>query len=76
MALGCIHDDWDKNRRTKSLEQDVGDRLEHSVRDEEDGQSRIVLRGTEVQGFLQAGDLGVADVGSVKKGKQIQEAEL
>lgn len=62
--------------RAQSLEQDVGYRLEDGVRHEEDGQRGIVAGRREAQVRAQAGELCVADVGTVEEGEQVEEAKL
>lgn len=63
-----------ENRGSEALEQDVGQGLEESVGDEEDGQTGIILTTGDFQGLLQAVELGVADVGAVEEGDEVQEA--
>ena len=60
-----------------TFQQDVGQGLEQSIGDEEDGQCGIVLWATHVQ-VLEEGNINlcVANVGSVEKGNQIEEGEL
>jgi hypothetical protein len=72
----CLHDDWDEDGGAEFLEQDVGERLEDGVRHEEDGKGGVVAGRAHAQVFGEAGDFGVADVGAVKEGQQVEEAEL
>ena len=69
------HDDGDENARTEALEQDVGQRFEEGVGDEEDGQASVVLAAGDVEAFLEAIELGVADIGAVEEGDEVEEAE-
>ena len=54
------HDDGQEYARSIFLEQDVGQRLEDGVGDEEDGEGRVVLAICQVEIFLQTVDFGVA----------------
>ena len=69
------HDDRNEDAGTKALEQDVGQGLEEGVGDEEDGEAGIVLAAGDVQGFLQAIKFGVADIGAVEEGDEVEKAE-
>ena len=69
------HDRGDEDGRPEPLEEDVGQRLEERVGDEEDGQAGVVLPACDVQRFLEAVEFGVADVGPVEKGDEVEEAE-
>jgi hypothetical protein len=76
-----LHDDWNKNRRTKALQQDIRERLEHGVRDEENRERGIIfarrqgmLRWTKT--LLQTVNLRVADVCSVEECQKVEDTEL
>ena len=69
------HDDGDEDRRAQALEQDVRQGLEERVGDEEDGQAGIVLAARDVEGVGQAVEFGIADVGAVEEGDEVEEAE-
>ena len=69
------HDDWDEDRRAQALEQDVRQGLEERVGDEEDGQAGIILAARDVEGVGQAVEFGIADVGAVEEGDEVEEAE-
>ena len=69
------HDNGNEDRRAQALEEDVGQRLEEGIGDEEDGQAGIVLAAGQVEGFLEAVEAGVADVGAVEEGDEIEETE-
>ena len=69
------HDDGDEDRRAQALEQDVRQGFEERVGDEEDGEAGIVLPPRDVQGVGQAVELGIADVGAVEEGDEVEEAE-
>lgn len=71
-----LHDNGDVDGRAQSLEQDVAERLKNRVRDEEDGQCGIVPGCGKIQVCAKAGDFGIANVGPVEEGQQIEEAEL
>lgn len=63
-----IHDDGYENRRAKALQQYVGCRFKDGVRDEEDGECRIVLSsGHVMQVLLQSIDLCVSNVRSIEE---------
>lgn len=70
------HDNGEEDTRTHSLEQDVGEGFESGVGHEEDGQTGVVLAARHVQVGLKAVDLGIADVGAVEEGYEVEEAEL
>ena len=53
----------------------MGQGFEDGVRDEEDGQGEVVLGVGHVEVRLQAFDLGIADVGAVEEGDEVEEAE-
>jgi hypothetical protein len=69
------HDGGDEARRPQPLEQDVGKGFKHRVRHEEDGERGVELRCREAQVVAETGDLGVADVGSVEEGEEIEYRE-
>lgn len=70
------HDDGQEDTRAQPLEQDIGQGFETGVRDEEDGQTGIVLAVRHVEISLQAVDFGIADVCAVEEGDQVQETQL
>lgn len=69
------HDDGDEDRRAQALEQDICQWLEERVGYEEDGQASIVLAARHVQGVDQAVEFGIADVGTVEEGDEVEQAE-
>lgn len=71
------HDGGDEYRGPQPFEQDIGQGLEQGIRDEEDGDGGIVLaaRLGQVQRRLEAVQAGVANVGSVEEGDQVEQAE-
>ena len=69
------HDDGDEDAGPEAFEQDVGEGLEAGVGDEEDAEGGIVLAGGDVQGVFEAVEAGVADVGAVEEGDEVEEAE-
>lgn len=69
------HDSRDEDAGTKSLEEDVCQRFGEGVRDEEDGQSGVVLAASDVKGFFEADETGIANVGTIEKADQIEEAK-
>lgn len=69
------HDNRDENARSHLFEQDVGEWFEESVGNEEDGQAGVVLAGCDVNSLCEAIKFGVADVCTVEKGDEIEEAE-
>lgn len=71
-----LHDDWDEDGWTHALEQDVGEGLKDGVGDEEDRQSGIVGSTAETEILSKSIDLGIADIGTVQEGEQIQQTEL
>ena len=75
MVLG-LHDDGDEDGWPQLLEQDVGEGLKHGIRHEEDGQTRIVSANTQAKVLSEACDFGVTNVGPVKEGEEVEEAEL
>lgn len=58
-------------RRSVFLAQDPQDRGGEDVGHEEDGQDDVVLVSPEVEGFLQAGGFGVAEVGFVERVEEV-----
>lgn len=71
-----LHCYGDKHGRADALEQHVGDGLKDGIRHEEDCQRGVVLPDGESELLAQAGDVGVADVGAVEEGEEVEEAEL
>lgn len=69
------HDDRDEYAGSETLQQHVGQRFGEGVGDEEDGETGVVLAGGDVEAFLQAVEFGIADVGAVEEGDEIEEAE-
>lgn len=70
------HNGWNKDRGSDALEQHVGDWLKHRVGDKEYGERGIVLSHGETKLLAQSCNFGIPDVGAVKEGEQVQEAEL
>ena len=73
---GISHNNRDKDRRAEPLEEDVRQGLEDGVRDEEDGQGRVVRRLAQLEIRNEAGDLGISNIGSVEEREEVEEAEL
>ena len=69
------HDDRDEDGRAQALKEDIGQRLEEGVGDEEDGEAGIVLAAGNVKGFIEVVELRVADVGPIEEGNEVQEAK-
>ncbi len=69
------HDGRDEDGRAKTLEEDLGERLKERVGDEEDCQRNVVLGVGHLEVLLQALDLGIANVGAVEEGNEVEEAE-
>lgn len=69
------HDDRDENAGAKALEQDIGQGFEERVRDEEDGETGVVLAACDVETRLEAIELGIADVCAVEERDEVEEAE-
>jgi len=61
------HDHGNKDAGSQPLEQDVGKRFEEGVRDEEYGQSGIVLPVGHAKIFLQTIDFRISNVGPIMK---------
>ena len=64
--------DGQPNTRGELLHQDVGRNLEDDVRDEEDGQSRVVLNTSQVEIRLESESAGIADVDTVQESQEIE----
>lgn len=69
------HDSRDENTRSQTLEQDIGQRFEERIRDEEDGQTGVVLAAGDVKRCLQTVEFRIADVGAVEEGDEVEETE-
>ena len=69
------HDDGNEDGWSETLEQNLGQRLEASIGDEENGEGQVILRACQFQIFAQASDFGIADVGTVEEGGEVQETE-
>ena len=69
------HDARNEDARSKALQEDVGEGFEEGIGDEEDGEAGIVLTAGDVETFLEAIQLRVADIGSIEKGDEIEQAE-
>ena len=67
MRLTPHHDDGQENARPQLLEQNVGQGLEASVRNEEDRQTGIVLPVRHVQIFLESIELCVTDIRAIQE---------
>ena len=59
---------------TKSLEEDICERLGKGIGDEEKGESSIVLTPCDVQTVLKTIQLSISDIGSVEETDQVEEA--
>ena len=75
-AIDNLHNGRDKDGRPKTLKKHVGDGLEGTVRDKEDGESvaKLPFRHGDVLG--EVGNLGISNVGAIKEADEIEEAEL
>ena len=62
------HNDGDEDGRAKTLEKNIGEGFGERVGDEENGEAGIVLATGDSEGFLEADDAGIADVGAVEEG--------
>jgi hypothetical protein len=71
-----LHNGRDKARRPVPFKQHIGKGLEDGIGDKEDGKASVVLLRGDVHSFCEAGNLCVADVGSVKEGQEVKKAEL
>jgi hypothetical protein len=70
IGVGQLHNGRNENRWAQFLEKDVRQRLEYRVRHEENRESRIISSLTHVvQTLLQACNLRISDVCSVKEGE-------
>jgi hypothetical protein len=76
IAKICSHEDRYEDGRLQLLEKDVCQWLTHGVRDKEDGQCCVELGRSKTEVGREASDLGVADVGSVEKGEEVEDAQL
>jgi hypothetical protein len=76
MDVENLHYDWDENRRSEALQEDVGGGLEECIRDEENRKSCIILaRCVHVQVLRKPHDLGIANICSIQEGEKIEGAE-
>lgn len=66
------HNGRNEDRRLQALEQDVGEGFETSVRDEEKRESGVVLAAGHAEVVDEAVDFGVADVGPVEEGDEVE----
>ncbi len=69
------HDDRNENTGAKALEQDVGQGFEEGIRDEEDGEAGIVLAAGNMEALLEAIKPGIAYIGTIEEGNEVEEAE-
>ena len=69
------HYEWYKFTGTKSLEEDIGERLRKGVGDEEERESSIVLTPSDVQTFLKSIEFSISDIGSIEETDQIEQTE-
>lgn len=69
------HNRRNENRRLQALEQDVGEGFEAGVRDEEKRKSGVVLAAGHAEVVNEAVDFGVADVGPVEEGDEVEEGQ-
>ncbi len=77
IELRFIHDQWNEARRSPFLQKDVGQWLEQRIGHKEETESGIVHATRHVVEIsLKAIDLSITNVGSVKKGQQIEHTEL
>ncbi len=67
------HYDGDEDAGTEAFEEDIGQGFEKGVGDEEDGQAGIVLAAGDVEAFLEAIKPGVAYVGTIEEGDQVEK---
>jgi len=70
------HDSGYEYTGSEALEEDVGERLEAGVGDEEDGQGSVVLTVGHSEIGLKTIYLRITNVGTVEEGAQVEEAEL
>lgn len=71
LGIEDAHDDGNKDGWTKALEENVCQRLKDSVRDEEDGQARIVRLCGELEIDIKMGDSSIPNVRSIQKCQQV-----
>ncbi len=71
-----LHNDRDEDGGPDALEEHIGEGLKDGVRDEEDGEGRVVPRRVHTQVPIEARDLGVPNVCPVQEGEKVEEAEL
>ena len=64
-----------EDTRRPALDGDVGEGLKSGVGDEEDGQCDIVVGATHVERLLHVGDTGIANVGAVEEGQEIEQRQ-
>ena len=69
------HDARNEDARSKALQEDVGEGFEEGIGDEEDGEAGIVLTTGDVETFLEAIQLRVADIGAIEEGDEVEQAE-
>ena len=67
------HDEWNESAGTKSLEEDIGERLGERVGYEEKRESSIVLPPSDVQTVLKTIESGISDIGSVEETDQVEQ---
>ena len=67
------HNEWYEFAGTKSLEEDIGERLRKRVGDEEKGESSIVLTPSDVQTVLKTIEPGISNIGSVEETDQVEQ---
>ena len=69
------HDDGDEDGWAEAFKEDIGEGFSEGVGDEKDGEAGVVLATGDSEIFLKADDAGVADVGAVEEGDEVEEAE-
>ena len=69
------HDAWYEDARAESFEEDVCERLEERVGDEDEGEGCVGLPAGDVQGLFEPVEARVADVGAVEEGDEVEEGE-
>lgn len=69
------HDGGDEDAGLEPFQQDISERLEEGVGYEEDGERGVVVSTSHVQVLLQSVEPCVADIGSIEKTAEVEEAE-
>lgn len=66
-----VHDDWNEDRRTISLEHDICEGFEESVRDEEDGESSVVMGVIKLKIGGHVVNFCISNICSIKEGQEV-----